>query len=58
MDNKNAKKIGADRDDFDLDVVSVKIQKTLRDRIIDAVWTGAVTVIAVTVVNVFIIPLF
>jgi hypothetical protein len=58
LDKKNAKKIGSDRDDFDLEVVSVKIKKTLRERFHDAVWTGAVTVIAVTAVNVFIIPMF
>lgn len=52
------KKIGADRADFDLDVMEVKIKKTLRERCMEAVVTGLVTVTAVTVANVFIIPLF
>lgn len=52
------KKIGADRADFELDVIEVKIKKTLRERCIEAGVAGLVTVLAVTVANVFIIPLF
>lgn len=51
-------KIGADRAEFDLDVIEVKIKKTLRERCVEAMVAGLVTVAAVTVANVFIIPLF
>jgi hypothetical protein len=52
------KKIGSDRDDFEVEVVSVKIQKSLRDRCHDAVWTATAAVIGATVATVFIIPMF
>jgi hypothetical protein len=54
----NTKKIGADRADFDLDVIEVKIKKKLLERCIDVVVTLLVAIVAVTVATVFIIPLF
>lgn len=56
---KKAKRIGAEQEDFELEVetVPVVVRKTFKDRIIDAVWVMAATAIAATVVQVYIIPL-
>lgn len=53
-------RVGGDRDDFELEIeiVPVKVHRTSKDRIIDAIWTMTTTLIAVTIAQIIIIPLF
>ena len=53
-------RVGGDRKDFELelDVVPVKVHRTRKDRIVDAIWTMSTTIIAVTLAQTIIIPLF
>lgn len=52
--------VGSDREDFDLEVqvTPVEVRTTTRSRIVSAIWTMVTTVVAVTIAQVLIIPLF
>ena len=50
--------VGADMEDFEVDIVHVRIRKTWPCRLKDAAWTVTATIFAVTVATVFIIPMF
>lgn len=53
-------KVGGDRDDFDLEteIVIVRVHRSFKDRAVDVVVTVLTTVIAVTIAQVVIIPMF
>ena len=55
---KTVPKIGAEKDDFEVDVVTVVIHRSIRDRCVDTAWTVTATLVAVTVAQMLIIPLF
>jgi len=52
--------VGGERDDFDMEVeiVTVRIHKSRKDRVVDVVITVLTTVLAVTIAQVVIIPMF
>lgn len=54
---KPVTKIGAEREDFEVDVVVVKIYKTRKERLIETAWTVTATILAVTISQVYIIPM-
>lgn len=49
--------IGGDSDDFEIEIVTVKIYQTRRERIVNTLWTVTATITAVTVAQVYIIPI-
>jgi len=53
-------RVGGDREDFELEleIIPVKVHRTRNDRIIDAIWTMSTTIVAVTIAQTIIIPLF
>ena len=57
--NRKVRKIGADVEDYEIEQPTlVIVQKTLRGRIVDLGWVVTATVIAVTILNALILPLF
>lgn len=57
--HRKVRKIGPDVEDFEIDnPVPVVVQRTIKGRIIDLIWVITATLIALTVFNVLILPLF
>lgn len=55
---RQVKKIGGDVDEYEIDEpIQVTVRRTLLGRLIDLAWMVTATVIALTLLNVFILPL-
>ena len=54
---KPVRQVGADRDDFEVDVTVVRIYRTRKERLVETAITVTTTVIAVTVSQAYIIPM-
>ena len=55
---QESEQIGSNQDDFEIEVVPVQVYKTRKDRVVDMILTVITTVVAVTIAQVVIIPLF
>lgn len=58
---KKARKIGPEKQEFELELTPVTIHRTFKDRIVDAAWTiggsAIASAIAITIVHVWVLPL-